>query len=181
VAAADFRTKILRRYFGDGIGGTVATSLITWGLAKVAEGFRHEEEVIDVSRLHPGETYKIVTRPAPTKAERKLAVRSAKASERMHKATRPGPAERRMARQIERLQRKIAKAPEDSAKRVKLRAESSVLETRYARATAHSPRQRLFVERAEEAQRDYEAARAASLAKARRTARPPRRRIWHAR
>jgi hypothetical protein len=176
--AAVIRTRILRRYFGDGFSGVVATTVVTWGLSKLREGLRHEDEVIDVSRLRVGETYSIVTRPAPTRAERKLAVKSAKASERAHKATRPTSSERRTARALERAQRKAAKARPGSPKAAKRRAEAAKLETRYAKATARTPKQLLYVERAEAAQREYEAARTESLAKARRKARPPRQRVW---
>src|SRR3954452_21187285 len=113
---AVIRTKILQRYFGEGVTGFVATAGATWGLAKLREGFGVDDEVIDVSRLRIGETYSIVTRPAPTRAERKLAVKSARASERAHKATRPTGAEKRTARALERAQYKAAKAPEGSAK-----------------------------------------------------------------
>src|SRR3954452_24822175 len=113
---AVIRTKILQRYFGEGVTGFVATAGATWGLAKLREGFGVDDEVIDVSRLRVGETYSIVTRPAPTRAERRLAVKSARASSKAHKATRPTSSDRRLARSLERAQKKVAKAPEGSAK-----------------------------------------------------------------
>ena len=64
--AGMIRTRIVHRVFGDGFSGVVASSVVTWGLAKVGEGIRKEDEVIDVSRLRVGETYKVMTRPAPT-------------------------------------------------------------------------------------------------------------------
>ena len=172
------RTRILRRWFGDGFGGFIATSIATWAFAQLREGISKKDEVIDVSQLRVGETYTVMTRPPPTRAERKLAVKSAKASERMHKATRPTSSERRTARELEKVQRKLAKAPAGSSKAARLRSESGRIEARYAKATAHTPRQRAYVEKAEAAQLAYEEARAASLAKARRKARPPRRRVW---
>ena len=177
---AVIRTRALRRVFGDGFSGMVASSLVTWGITKLGEGLRHDDEVIDVSNLRVGETYTVVTRPAPTRAERKLAVKAAKASERAHKATRPSGDERRTARSLERVQKKLAKVRVDSSKAAKLRAESAKLEARYAKATARTPKQQAFVAKAEAAQREYEAAREASLAKARRKARPPRKRVWRA-
>jgi hypothetical protein len=179
--AAVIRTRLLRRTFGDGFGGVVASAVVTWGVKKLREGLAPGDEVIDVSTLRVGETYSIVTRPAPSRSERKLAAKSAKASRLAHKATRPGAGERRTARDIERVQRKLARATAGSRKARRLQAESAKLEARYARATARTPRQRAYVARAEEAQLAYETAREASLHKARRKARAPRKRVWRPR
>jgi hypothetical protein len=176
--AAVIRTRIARRFFGEGMGGVVASSLVSWGLAKLGEGLRHEEEVLDVSKLRVGETYTIVTRPAPTREERKLAVRSAKADEKARKAERPTAAQRRTARSLERAQRKANRTKPHTRRGERRRRQANELEVRYRREAERTPRQRELRARADAAQAAYEAARGHSLERSRRKARPERRRVW---
>ena len=176
--AGVLRTQLLRRVFGDGPGGVAGAAVASWGLSKVAEGIRRDEQVLDVSKLRVGETYTIVTRPAPTRRERKLAKRARRADRKATAATKPHRAQRRTAARLEKVQRRAAKADPTSTRGAKLAAAERDLEMRYQRLSAHTPKQRQLLARREAWVSALEAERAASLAKARRKARPPRRKVW---
>jgi hypothetical protein len=172
------RTQLLRRVFGTGATGTIGAGVASWAIDRLSDGIRHDDELLDVSKLRVGETYTIVTRPAPTRRERKLARRLDAAERRVRAATKPTGPERRAARALERAQRRAGKARPDSAKALRLHQEADQLEARYRRASRRTPRQLRVIAERDAVRAEYEAERARALADARRRARPPRRRVW---
>jgi hypothetical protein len=172
------RTQVLRRLFGGGTTGAIGAGLASWGLDRLSEGIRHDAEVLDVSKLRVGETYTVVTRPAPTRRERKLASRLDAAERRVRAATKPTGPQRRAARALERAQRRAGRARPGSPKAERLQAEADALEARYRRMTRRTPKQARVIAERDAVRARYDAERATALAAARRSARPPRRRTW---
>ena len=175
---AVLRQRLARRWFGDGVAGAMALSLATWAGGKLAEGIRHEPELLDVSHLKPGETYTILTRPAPTPRERQLMKKRAAAQAKLARATRSTRAQRRTARAIARAIRKADKARAGSAAWHEHTLRAELLEQRYDTLSAHTPRQQRLIDTLEGIQSELQAEQDAHLAKARKKVRPPRRRIW---
>lgn len=97
------RQRILSRWLGDGLSGALGASLIGWGVGKIREGLRRQPEVLDVSRLVPGETYTIVTLPPPRRRERKLAKRVKRAERKAGRALRAKSPSQRQQRRIDSL------------------------------------------------------------------------------
>ncbi|MCC6225268.1 MAG: hypothetical protein IT195_02525 [Microthrixaceae bacterium] len=95
------RDRLVSRWLGGGFTGALGAGVIGWGLRKLREGLRREPELLDVSKLVPGETYTITTKPAPRRRERKLAQRVVKAERKARRAgrvTTPTPrGQRRLA------------------------------------------------------------------------------------
>jgi hypothetical protein len=172
------RTQVLRRVFGSGATGAIGAGVASWALDRLSEGIRHDAELLDVSKLRVGETYTVATRPAPTRRERKLASRLDAAERRVRAATKPTGPQRRAARALERAQRKAAKARPGSPKAERLGAEADALEARYRQVSRRTPKQARVIAERDAVRAQYEAEQAKSLAAARRSARPPRRRTW---
>jgi hypothetical protein len=172
------RTQVLRRLFGSGATGAIGAGVASWALDRLSEGIRHDAEVLDVSKLRVGETYTVVTRPAPTRRERKLASRLDAAERKVRAATKPTGPQRRAARALERAQRRAAKARPGTAKAERLQVEADELESRYRRVSRRTPRQLRVIAERDAVRARFEAERSKALAAARRSTRPPRRRTW---
>jgi hypothetical protein len=172
------RTQILRRVFGGGTTGAIGAAVASWAVDHLSDGIRHRDELLDISTLRVGETYTVVTRPAPTRRERKLASRLETAERRARAATKPTGPQRRAARSLVRAQRRGAMARPDSPKALRLQAEADTLEDRYRRIARRTPRQLRVIAERDAVRAQYESERARALAAARRSARPPRRRTW---
>jgi len=120
--ASIIRTRVLSRVFGEGVGGVVSVALASWAIDKVREGIGSDPELLDVSQLKAGETYTIVTRPAPTRAERKLESQRSALDRASRKASRQSGSQRRSERRantaVKRSNKLTSKHP-DSSKTLK--------------------------------------------------------------
>jgi hypothetical protein len=153
-------------------------SLAGWAWRKLAEGVRHDPELLDVSTLKPGETYTITTRPAPSRRERKLAKKTGAAQAKVDKATRTTRSQRGTARALDRARRKAAKATTGSAAHMEQTQRAAKLETRYDVLVAHTERQQRLIDTLTTLQAELQAEQDARLVKARKKAPHPRRRVW---
>ena len=175
---AALRQRLARRWFGDGMAGAVGMSLVGWAWKKAAEAVRHEPELLDVSTLKAGETYTIITRPAPSRRERRLAKKASAAQSKVDKATRTTRAQRGTARALSRAQKKATKAKPGSASHLEQTQRAAKLEQRYEALVAHTARQQRLIATLTELQAELQAEQDAHLVKARKKAPGPRRRIW---
>jgi predicted lipid-binding transport protein (Tim44 family) len=175
---AALRQRLLRRWFGEGMAGAVGLSLAGWAWRKLADGVRHEPELLDVSTLKAGETYTITTRPAPSRRERKIAKKTRAAQIKVDKATRTTRAQRSTARSLSRAQRKAGKAKDGSAAKLQQIQRATVLEQRYQVLAAHTARQQRLIDTLTTLEAELRAEQEARLAEARKKVPGPRRRVW---
>lgn len=116
--ASIVRTRVLSRVFGEGVTGVVGVAVASWAIDKVREGIGSDPELLDISQLKAGETYTIVTRPAPSRRERKLAIDHAKLTKASAKAVRLSGSQRKAGRAatkaVDRAAKLVAKNPESS-------------------------------------------------------------------
>src|SRR6059058_351960 len=104
----------MTRLYGDGVAGWAASIVDARSLAALRSSTRKEPELLDVSRLRPGESYMVTTRPAPNRKERRLAAASAKVHARLHKAERPSRKLRKAERRLRLAERRLAKTRDGS-------------------------------------------------------------------
>ncbi len=172
---AVIRARILQRVFGGGPAGLAAVAAFRWGWQKFREG--RQPDVLAVSTLKPGETYTVVTRPAPGRKERTLAKRSAALHERLEKASRPTRAQRKADRNYRKAERKAVRAKAGSAREERWARRARTLASEQARLSQPSRRQRALERKAAQADERLDAVRQRTLAKARRGTRRTRRRF----
>jgi len=175
---AALRQRLFRRWFGEGMAGAVGLSVAGWAWRKLADGVRHEPELLDISTLKAGETYTITTRPAPSRRERKLAKETEVAQAKVDKATRTTRAQRSTARSLTRARRKAHKAKDGSAARIQQTQRAAVLEERYGALVAHTARQQRLIDTFTTLEAELRAEQDARLAEARKKVPGPRRRVW---
>jgi predicted lipid-binding transport protein (Tim44 family) len=175
---AVLRQRLARRWFGEGMAGAVAMSVAGYAWRKLSEGVRRDPELLDVSTLKPGETYTISTRPAPSRRERKLAKKTGTARAKVQKATRTTRAQRGTARALDRAQRKAGRAQVGSVAHMEQSQRADKLEQRYQLLVAHTARQQRLIDSLATLEAELQAEQDARLAKARRKAPRPRRRVW---
>jgi len=173
--AAVIRARILTKVLGGGPAGLAGAAALRWGWEKLRED--REEEVLAISRLKPGETYTVVTRPAPTRKERKLAERSLDLHERLDKASRPKRAQRKADRAYRRAERKALRAKPGSAREAKWARRARGIAAWQATLASPSKRQRALERKVGAVDSRLVEVRAAALGKARKGTRRTRRRF----
>ncbi len=176
--ASIIRTRVLSRVFGEGVTGVVGVAVASWAIDKVREGIGSDPELLDISQLKAGETYTIVTRPAPSRRERKLATDYAKLAKASASATRlTGPqrkAEKAATKAVDRAARLVAKDPESS----KARSAQQTADMRIARSVrANTPSRKAVALDAQltKVSRELADLQAASMERASRSRRSARR------
>jgi len=169
------RQRVLSRWLGDGLTGALGASLIGWGIGKLGEGLRKDPEVLDVSKLIPGETYTVVTRPAPRRRERKLERRATRATAEADRRSRPTRAQRRTDKAAARARRRAGRADPTTRSGQRRLATAADLEAKSAKLAVPSAKQRAAVAARDRAQAALAAERERAQQRSRRDARPPRR------
>lgn len=172
---AVIRARILQRVLGGGPAGLAAAAAFRWGWEKYKEGKR--PDVLAVSTLKPGETYTVVTRPAPGRKERKLAKRSAAVHERLEKASRPTRAQKKADRGYRKAERKALRAKAGSSKEARWARRAREMAEEQARLSQPTRRQRALERKAAEVDQRLEAVRTRTITKAQRGTRSTRRRF----
>ncbi len=172
------RRRLLSRWLGDGMTGVIGASVLGWGLRKLRDGLRRDAEVLDVSKLVPGEQYTVVTRPAPTRRERKLERKSVRADRRAAKATAPTRRQRHSAAELRRAERRVRRVDPNSARGRRRNEQLALRRAAHESSLALTPKQQRLVARRDDALNALVAAREASLTRAKRKVPPPRRRTF---
>jgi hypothetical protein len=172
--AGVIRSRLLTRLFGGGPGAVAGAAVVSWGLRKVREG--RQPEVLNVSRLVPGETYTVGTRPAPDRKERRLAKRSARLHRRLEKELRPTRAQRRADRRFRRFERKAVRADAGSAAEAKWARRARGVATWRMALSTPTKRQRSLERKASSVDQALEKRRQKALARSRKHTRTVRRR-----
>lgn len=167
------RSRALVTLFGGGLGGTAAQAAVEWLSKEVAAALGRTPEVLDVSRLEPGETYTVTVRPPLTAAERTARARREKLSRKLGDSTRPGRSTLRTARKLAKTQRRLDRRRLTRRTRARLERRERALGERFDRVTALSPKQERMAGEIARLDADIEQLRAASLESVRRR---PRRR-----
>jgi hypothetical protein len=171
---AVIRARILTKVLGGGPAGLAGAAALRWGWQKLREG--REEEVLAVSRLKPGETYTVVTRPAPRRQERKLAKRSSALHDQLDKVRRPTRKQRKAARSFEKAERKALKARPGSARESKWAQRARGAAAWQGVLAAPSRRQRSLERKAALVDSRLDEVRSAAIARSRKGIRRIRRR-----
>jgi hypothetical protein len=172
------RQRIIARIYGDGFGAFVAATATDRALTHLRHAVHKPPETLDVSKLIPGETYVVTTRPAPRRKERKLEREALEARARFDQASRPSRSTVRLERRLARVARRVESSAPGSRRQARAAAELMKGERQLeARLRPSSKTVRLGAAAAvAEARLAREQARMA--AKARKRARAPRRRVW---
>lgn len=173
--AAIIRTKILTKVFGGGAGGVIGAAAVSFAMKQLRQ--RDEPEVLDVSKLVPGESYSVVTRPAPTRKVRKLEKKAAKVESRLAAELAPTRQQRRAERELKVATRKAAKAKADTRRYRKWATRAAAASQRRAALAAPTSRQRKLERRAAALEVAVAAKKAAQLEKSRKGTRIVRRRF----
>ncbi len=173
--AAIIRTKILTKVFGGGAGGVVGAAAVSFAMKQLRQ--HDDPEVLDVSKLVPGETYTVVTRPAPTRKVRKLEKKASKAESRLSAELAPTRQQRRAERELKVATRKAAKAKADTRRYRKSATRAEAASRRRAALAAPTSRQRKLERRAAALEVALAAKRTAQLEKAAKGTRTVRRRF----
>lgn len=134
------RQQLLNRVFGQGAGGFLAATAAGWLVDQYRDN--RAPERLDTARLEPGETYLVTTRPAFSRAERKLARRRTATQHQLAKITRPTRRQRRTARRLAATQKKVERQPPGSSRRARNERMAAELGARFDALTAPSPKQR---------------------------------------
>jgi len=141
----------VRRIFGDGFEADLAHRGVDRLNTELRQSFRRAPEQLTGIRLHPGESYTVVARPAPTRQERRVAKVERAAFQRHRAASRPTARQLSVAHKLERAQRRLATAKVGSRRHRRAVATEAQLGAIFDRRMKPSARQ-------ERAASDYEAA-----------------------
>ena len=176
MAESPLLRRVLVRLYGDGLAGWAAAIVAERSIAALRASTQKEPELLDVSRLRPGETYLVTTRPAPRRKERQLAAASEKAHARLEKAERPSRKLRRTSRRLRIAKRRLARTRAGSRRERK--ATAVVLQLANHVDALEVPSKKVKRLRAEVASIDQALAgqQEKVMAKAQKGARPGRRR-----
>jgi hypothetical protein len=168
----------MTRLYGDGVAGWAASTVADRSMAALLASARKEPELLDVSRLRPGESYVVTTRPAPRRKERKLVAASAKAHARLEKAERPARKLRKTERRLRVAERRLARTR--SGSRRERKGTAVVLELAKEVEALKVPSRKVNKLRSRVASVDGALAltRDKVMAKAQKGARPARRRLF---
>ncbi len=162
------RRHAMSKVFGEGASGVVAASALAWLVEQIRES-GERSHVLDTTRLVPGETYTVRTRPPMDAAERRLTGRYEKASKALAAASRPSGRQLRAASALSKAQRRADRRPDDAAAAHK----AEVLGERFDRLTVVSPRHRALIDEVDRLDRELEARREAAIRSQRLHRRPP--------
>jgi hypothetical protein len=167
--------RAIRWVYGEGFAAFVAAAIADRAISEVRRSTRKEPEMLDVSRLRPGETYLVTTRPAPTRRERRLERRSERTHERLALAERPSRKLREAERELNRAQRRLDRSKAGSRKERKATAE--VLQRSAVVSRLRTPSKKVVRLRLRATALDgaLVARQEREIARARKSARPPRR------
>ncbi|HBX77564.1 MAG TPA: hypothetical protein DEG43_07955 [Acidimicrobiaceae bacterium] len=165
------RQQFLLKIFGPGAGSFLAASAVGWLIDNAKKAFGENPETLDVSRLKPGESYLVTTRPPMSKAERKLQLSRDKLDQAIARQTRPNASTRKVATQLSKTQRKLSKAKPGSSRAQKYQARSDALGDKFDALTAPNIRVRSMQSARAELDLKLAEARVRSLASAKK---PPR-------
>jgi len=172
------RERALAKVLGDGVTGMVGASIVEWGVKRVAAAFDDNGELLDVSKLLPGETYEITTRPAPDRKERKLAKRVDDLDRRAARITAVTRSQRRVERKLAKSTRAATKAASDTKRHARLVGEIAGYEFQLQKLTTPSPRDQRTLDERDRRRAELAEREAAVIAAARRDARPARRQVF---
>ena len=173
-----FRERALNKAFGTGVTGAIGVSIVEWGIKRVSAAFDDDGEVLDVSRLIPGETYEITTRPAPDRAERKLAARVERLDRQAARITTPTRSRRKVAKKVDKARTAAERAAGNTAKQARILGELAGLEARCATLSTPTARQQKILDERDRRSAELRAREAAAIEAARRHARSPRRQVF---
>lgn len=169
------RHQLLDRVFGNGAAGFIAASVVGWLIDQVRAS--NDPERLDTTKLVPGETYLVTTRPPMSKAEAADARRLAAANAKLAKVTRPGRRTRRTARGLARSQKIVAKARVGSKRHVRNERKVEVLGEQFDALTSPSAKQLQLERQVAELSAKLAAHRRTALAKTPRK-RAPRTKVF---
>ncbi len=172
------RQRVIARLYGDGFGAMVAAGVIDRAITQLRHAVRKEPETIDVSKLVPGESYIVSTRPAPTRKERKLERDALAAHLKLEKALRPSRSTRRLERQLAKNAVTATTAEVGSKRWAKAVAQIQVQEPAVEARLRPSAKARRLRAKAALVDAQLDRRRSAALLKARKKARPPRSRVY---
>lgn len=168
------RQRALAKLFGSGASGAAVASIAGWLFDQARAALRKEPQRLDVSRLQPGETYLVTTRPAMSRTEAKLDASSRKLAVKVERDARPRRSARRARRRLESSQRKLDRTTPGTTRAVALARSVEECTARLERRSALSSAQRRRAARYAAMQDALAAERARVEGKARRKARPAR-------
>ena len=162
------RRQVMSKVFGEGASGVVAASALAWLVEQLRES-GEKSHILDTSRLVPGETYTVRTRPPMDSAERRLAARYEKASKALAAASRPSGRQLRAASALAKAQRRADRRPDDASAARK----AEVLGMRFDRLTVVSSRHQALIDEVDRLDRELEVRREAAIRSIGRRRRPP--------
>jgi hypothetical protein len=160
--------------YGQGIAGFIATAVAERALDELRASATRQPEMLDVSRLRPGETYTVTTRPAPSAKERKLLDASAKAHAKLDKAERPTRSQRAAERRLRKAERGLRKAKTGSRRERQATAEVRRLAARLDRSRRPGRKARKLRNEVARVDAALASVSDAAMAKAQGRSRPPR-------
>lgn len=99
--------KAISKAVGDGFGAEVTGRASAYLVDEARKAVDRDEVPVSHVRLRPGETYTVIARPAPKRAERKLARQKAGLQSRQRALARPTKRQRRSARKLRSAQRRL--------------------------------------------------------------------------
>lgn len=112
--------KLLAQLFGEGFGADIAGRGVVYLADGARSALRKDEERLTRTRLRPGDTYTVVTRPRPTRRERKLATATRAVEQRYRHASRPSRSQFRAASKLSKTQRRLGQARPGSRRHARL-------------------------------------------------------------
>jgi hypothetical protein len=159
------RQQVLDRIFGQGTTGFLAATAAGWLIDQVREAGK--PELLDTSRLRPGETYLVTTRPPMKRSERTMRRRRDAAAAQLDRLGRPNRKVLRTARKLSTAQRRAERRPVGSSSQARAERMAAELGTRFDRLTEPTPKQRKLETQVAELDAALAAYRGAAVAKAR--------------
>ena len=167
---ATLRQQALSKLFGDGASGVIAAAVAAWAADQAREALRRTPQLLDTTKLIPGETYTVRTRPPLDRSERRLTTQYESASRALAKLAQPSRAQMRVATRLAKAQRRADRRPGDLSRAV----DAEVLGIEFDKLMAPTAKQQKLLKEVDRLDRELEARRAAALAAHRRHRRPPR-------
>jgi len=172
------RQRVITRIYGEGFGAMIAASVTDRAITHLRHAVRHDPELIDVSKLVPGESYVISTRPAPSRKERKLEQEAVAAHRKLDKALRPSRSTRRLERKLGASVLQAQQAESGSRRWTQAMVRVQIQERALERRLQPSAKARRLSAELDTVNTSLERRRMAALTKARKKARPPRTRVF---
>lgn len=101
------RDTIVRWVFGGGIGGSIALRGVDWLVDESRQAVAKRPVELSRANLQPGDSFTVIARPPDSKAERKLAKRSAELARTEQRLSATTARRRKAARKLRKAQKRL--------------------------------------------------------------------------